>query len=129
MLAKAIISALVIISLASGPAFAADDPRQLATQVSAILKTHCYRCHGQDGAVEGGMNYGTDLAKLVARKKVVPGDPSGSRLFNRIEDGTMPPPGEKARPNADEIAILKKWIDAGAPVGDVSPTRALLTTS
>lgn len=98
----------------------ADEPNALGQQARAVLKAHCYRCHGQDGSVEGSVNYVTDLAKLVARKKVVPNDPKGSRLFRRVDDGTMPPPDEQPRPSAAEIAILKKWIEAGAPSGEVA---------
>ena len=54
------------------------------------------------------MNYVPDLGKLVARKKVVPGDPDGSRLFKRIDDGTMPPPDEKPRPSDAEIAVAEE---------------------
>src|SRR5262249_22576740 len=84
-----------------------------------------YRCHGQDGSVEGSMNYVTDLAKLVARKKVVPNDLKGSRLFRRVDEGTMPPPDENPRPSAAEIAVLKKWIEAGAPAGEVAVRNSI----
>ncbi|MDY3563641.1 WD40 repeat domain-containing protein [Gemmata sp. JC673] len=97
---------------------AADDAKPLAQRAAAVLKTHCYRCHGQDGSVEGAVNYVTDLSKLVARKKVVPNDPKGSRLFRRVDDGTMPPPDERPRPSAAEVAALKKWIEAGAPAAE-----------
>jgi WD40 repeat protein/mono/diheme cytochrome c family protein len=106
-----------------------DDPKQLASQAQAVFKTHCYRCHGQDGAIEGGMNYITDLTKLVGRKKVVPGNPAASRLFKRIDDGSMPPPGEKERLSEGEIAIVKRWIAAGAVVAEVPATRATITTN
>lgn len=118
-----------LLLFAVGPAFAADDPKQLAGQAQAILKTHCYRCHGQDGAIEGGMNYGADLNKLVARKKVIPGEPNNSRLFKRIDEGTMPPPGETSRPSAEEITTIKKWIAAGASSGEALPTRTILTSN
>ena len=59
---------------------AAQEP-QLAEKARAVLKTHCYRCHGQEGAVEGGLNYVADLGKLLSRKKVVPGNADESRLF------------------------------------------------
>ncbi len=121
--------AATLVLIGAGPTFSADDPKQLAGQAQTILKTHCYRCHGQDGAIEGGMNYGTDLAKLVARKKVIPGDPAGSRLFKRIEEGTMPPQGEKSRPSTEEIDSIKRWITAGAPGGETLPTRTTLTTT
>src|SRR5262245_31005941 len=118
---------------AFAPAHAADEPKadakqqqQLAQQAQAVLKANCYRCHGQDGSIEGSMNYVTDLAKLVARKKVVPGDLKGSRLFRRVDEGTMPPPDEQPRPSAAEIAILKKWIEAGAPTGEAD-TRTAIT--
>src|SRR4051812_8975448 len=45
----------------------------LAARAHAILKANCYRCHGQEGAVEGGLNYILDRDKLIARRKVVPG--------------------------------------------------------
>ena len=32
---------------------AADDPKELAAKAQAVLKTHCYRCHGQDGSDRG----------------------------------------------------------------------------
>jgi mono/diheme cytochrome c family protein len=123
-------TSLALIALAA-PARAADDPNQhrpLAQQAQAVLKAHCYRCHGQDGTVEGSMNYVTDLGKLVARKKVVPGDPKGSRLYRRVDDGTMPPPDEHPRPSAAEVTALKKWIEAGAPVGAVAPRGTVAQT-
>ncbi len=92
----------------------------LAAQVQGIFKTHCYRCHGQDGVVEGGINYILDLNKLVARKKVVPGQPEASRLWRRLDDGTMPPPDEQPRPSAAELAVVRRWIEAGAPAAAAS---------
>ena len=52
-------------------------------------------------------------------KVVVPGDTAHSDLPRRIqlpldEDDHMPPDG-KPQLTADEIALLKWWIDAGAP--------------
>ena len=118
---------LIFVALAlTSPARAAeDDALKLATQARTVLKTHCYRCHGQDGSVEGALNYVTDLAKLVARKKVVPGDPKGSRLYRRVDEGTMPPPDEHPRPGAAEMGVLKKWIEAGAPNGESAPRAAI----
>ena len=98
MSAKTFPLAAAFVCLISAPAFSADDPKELASKRQAVFKVHCYRCHGQDGAIEGGLNYIGDLGKLVSRKKVVPGDPAASRLFKRIDDGTMPPVGEKSRP-------------------------------
>jgi WD40 repeat protein len=107
------------------PVHAADpDKAPLAAKARGVLKAYCYRCHGKDGSVEGAMNYVADLSKLVARKKVVAGDPEASRLFRRVDDGTMPPPDEQPRPTAAEVAVLKQWIEAGAPPDAASTTTA-----
>jgi mono/diheme cytochrome c family protein len=128
MSARTIPLTLALLLAAAVQAPAADADKQvLAAKAQAVLKAHCYRCHGQDGSVEGAMNYVADLAKLVARKKVVPGAPDGSRLFRRVDDGTMPPPDEKPRPSADEIAVLRKWIEAGAPGTEAVTPRTTIT--
>jgi WD40 repeat protein/mono/diheme cytochrome c family protein len=130
MPAKTFPLALAVLFSAALPAVADDDPKKLASDTQLVFKTHCYRCHGQDGAIEGGMNFITDLGKLVSRKKVVPGNPAASRLFKRIDDGSMPPPGEKPQLSEGEIAIVKRWIAAGAPVGLTSiEQRQPITTS
>src|SRR5260370_37713345 len=69
----------------------------LARKAREILQANCHRCHGQEGAVEGGMNYILDRDKLVARKRIVPGDAAGSALYKRVAAGKMPPPSEKVR--------------------------------
>jgi tetratricopeptide (TPR) repeat protein/mono/diheme cytochrome c family protein len=92
------------------------DPATLARQAHEILKANCYRCHGQGGSIEGGMNYVTDVRRLIARRKLVPGSPDKSRLMQRIKsaDDPMPPAEEKIRPSAEEVATLESWIRAGA---------------
>jgi hypothetical protein len=94
----------------------AEEPN-LAQKVHAVLKANCHRCHGNDGANEGGLNYVLDRRRLVSRKKIVPGDSAKSKLYQRLlsADDPMPPADEKPRPSKDEIALVKQWIDAGAP--------------
>ena len=72
----------------------------LAEKVQGVLQTNCYRCHGQDGASEGGFNYVLNLEKL-GRTYVTPKSPDESMLFQRLsatDDSAMPPPGELPRP-------------------------------
>ncbi len=121
--------AVTFVLAAASRGVAADDPKQLAAAAQAVFKTHCYHCHGEDGAIEGGVNYIADLGKLVARKKVIPGDARASRLFKRMEDGTMPPPGEKLRPSEAELAAVSKWIAAGAHVATTVEQRQTISTS
>jgi mono/diheme cytochrome c family protein len=114
--------ASVILSLLTSAAAVAAPPA-LAAQVKAVLKANCYRCHGERGAAEGGMAYVTDLGKLVERKKVTPGNPAGSKLFKKIasEDDPMPPLTDDdnkpitQRPSKEQIALVRQWIEAGAP--------------
>ena len=108
-----------IAGLALGAAAFADD---LSSKAKRVLQTHCYRCHGQDGAVEGGFNFVLDIAKLADRKKIVPGKPDASPVYKRIANGSMPPVGEKVRPSDAELAALKEWIAAGA-AGPPTPQR------
>jgi WD40 repeat protein len=100
----------------------AQEKQDLAQKAKAILEAHCYKCHGQNGAVEGGMNYLLDRDQLVAHRKVVPGDAAKSRIIKRMVNEEMPPDEVKKRPTAEELNILKQWIVAGAP--DFNPVRA-----
>ena len=68
MFAKSLPLATIAFLLAAAPLGAADDPAALAARAQAVFKANCYRCHGQDGAIEGGLNYVADLGKLVAQE-------------------------------------------------------------
>jgi tetratricopeptide (TPR) repeat protein len=106
------------------------DRADLARKAHAVFKAHCYRCHGQDGAVEGGLNYVLDFKTLRARKKVVPGSPVKSKLYRRLTsaDNPMPPEEEKIRPSKDDVALVKAWIEAGAPdLPQAAAARELLS--
>lgn len=114
--------------LASGERLRAEPkPAELAKKAQAILKVNCHRCHGRDGAVEGGLNYILDRDKLIARKKVLPGKAEQSPLFKRMAAAKMPPPGEHPRPSLTDLAVIKQWIDAGAPSATPAVPRAIVT--
>ena len=34
-----------------------ESPKDLAGKAHRLLKMYCYRCHGENGAAEGGFNY------------------------------------------------------------------------
>src|SRR5262249_39121553 len=113
----------VVVLLCLAPAARADPPA-LADRAQAVLKTHCHRCHGENGSAKGGFGYALDRDKLVARNKVVPGSPAESELYQRVQSGEMPPPGKGPRPGKDELLVLKQWIEAGAPgVGALAARR------
>jgi formylglycine-generating enzyme required for sulfatase activity len=88
---------------------------ELARRAWAIMRANCYRCHGENGSVEGGFDSVLDRRQLVARKRVVPGQPGASPLLRRVEGGEMPPEGEGPRPSLEDVTLLRRWIEAGAP--------------
>ncbi|HXG08403.1 MAG TPA: c-type cytochrome domain-containing protein [Gemmataceae bacterium] len=119
---------LLVVAFLASAAHAGD--AELVVRVQAILKTNCYRCHGQDGSAKGGFGYVLDRDQLVSRGKIVPGKPDESELFRRIEQGEMPPEGQKPRPGADDMALLRRWINAGAPAASAAaPPRAFLPST
>ncbi len=116
------ILASILILGAGVVAHAADDDKDaLAKQAGRILKTHCYRCHGQDGTAEGGFNYVLEPQRLAPRNMIALGRADQSRLYQRVNRGEMPPEEETVRLSNDDIAILKRWINSGA--ADFNPPR------
>jgi mono/diheme cytochrome c family protein len=87
----------------------------LAAAAQAVLRTHCYRCHGLDGASKGGFGYVLNRAELIAHGKIVPSDVGHSKLYRRVSSGDMPPEEVTERPSDADVATLRRWIEAGAP--------------
>src|SRR6516165_6601796 len=104
----------LVLGLVAGAGLDAAEEAALPAKAQEVLKAHCYRCHGKDGAARGGMNFILDRDKLLARQKILPGSAAESKLYQRVLHGEMPPEGIKLRPGKEEVALLKQWIDAGA---------------
>jgi mono/diheme cytochrome c family protein len=100
----------------------ADD---LAVRARELLRLRCGDCHGPGGSGKGGFDYVLDRDRLVARNRVVAGNAGESVLLQRIRDGEMPPPKRTAL-NEEEIALLERWIDAGAPAVAAAAERSLV---
>ncbi len=95
------------------------------TDVRPILKAHCWQCHGEVEELKGELD--TRLARLVLQggesgPAIVPGRHAESLLYERVSSGEMPP-GPKTL-SKQEIAILARWIDAGA--GTLRPEPEIL---
>jgi WD40 repeat protein/mono/diheme cytochrome c family protein len=114
---------------AASPAPITAEGSALAQKAQGVLRANCYRCHGEDGASEGGFNFVLNLEKL-AKTVVKPRNASGSLLWERISasgDSAMPPVGETPRPSAEDLAVIKAWIDAGAPAPQAEKPRDFIT--
>ncbi len=82
-------------------------------QVAPILAGKCGRCHISDS--KGRFNMATFAALMKGPPEgvvIFAGDTVASRLIETIETGDMPRGG--GRVTADELALLKKWINEGA---------------
>ncbi|HMJ65987.1 MAG TPA: DUF1549 domain-containing protein, partial [Candidatus Binatia bacterium] len=91
----------------------------LPTQVHALLVDRCISCHGPEKQKNG--------LRLDSRTAVLAGGDSGSAivisnataslLYSNVAglnpDSVMPPKGERL--TREQIALLKSWIDIGAP--------------
>ncbi len=86
--------------------------------VQPILKRSCYGCHGAAQQL-GGLRLDardTTFKGGVSGPSVIPEHSADSTLYQRVAglgDQARMPMGAKPLP-AEQIAILKRWIDAGA---------------
>ncbi|MEO8414719.1 MAG: DUF1549 domain-containing protein [Ginsengibacter sp.] len=93
---------------------------ELNVEVRAILAHNCYKCHGPE-KIKGDLRL--DRKDMIFKggkdgPVVIPGNPSESELFRRINLPTdhkdaMPSKGKKL--SDDDIAIINFWIGKGAP--------------
>ena len=92
-------------------------------EIRPILSDNCFQCHGPDGAArQAGLRLDRRETALETRPNgtaIVPGKSAESLLYQRISDPDpsfhMPPPDSHKRLTAAQIALFKRWIDAGAP--------------
>ncbi|MBL7649570.1 MAG: PSD1 domain-containing protein [Candidatus Hydrogenedentes bacterium] len=109
--------------LATG-SFAADGtaPLSFNRDIRPIFAEHCFKCHGQDGAVrKAGLRLdnleGATVTLESRHQALVPGNPDGSTLLQRVAstdaNDRMPPEGEGL--DASEVETLRTWIAQGAP--------------
>jgi WD40 repeat protein len=108
-------------------------PPDFGRQVAPLFRKYCVGCHNADDA-EGGLtlgSYETLLAGGDGGAVLIPGKSDASRLIQLLTgqaEPAMPPEGNEA-PTADEIVLLKAWINGGAkgPLG-MEPDPKLLVT-
>jgi mono/diheme cytochrome c family protein len=98
-------------------------PIDFNRDIRAILADNCFQCHGPDQSQRKAdlrLDVQADvLAKRDGGAPVVPGNATASELFRRITsadpDERMPPADSKRRLSPEQIELLKRWIDQGAP--------------
>ncbi len=98
------------------------EPAQLVEfdrDIRPLLSEACVACHGPAEATRQA-DLRLDTSDFIGTV-VVPGDAEGSPLFQRlITDGPigrMPPVASGRSLTADQIDVVRRWIDAGAEWG------------
>jgi mono/diheme cytochrome c family protein len=95
------------------------------TQVAPVLVSRCGNCHVRNARGMFSMaTYESLLAGPPAGPVIKPEKAAESRMIEMVSQGEMPPSGNKLP--ADEIALLTKWIDAGAKFDGPDPATQLL---
>lgn len=113
---------------------------RFSRDILPILSDNCFYCHGPDSKHrEADLRLDDEAAaKLVTDGKgaIVPGNRGMSELVRRITsqnaEEVMPPPHANKKLTPQQIELLGKWIDAGAPWGVhwafEKPERAKIVT-
>ncbi len=125
----AILGAALVFSPA---ALSADERVDYVTQIKPILANKCFACHG---ALKQESGLRLDAATLIRRggdsgAALVAGKAAQSAVIKRVSaadaDERMPPAGQGEPLAAEQVALLRRWIDQGAVAPDepVPPTPA-----
>ncbi len=112
----------------------ADRQVDFTTDIQPIFARYCYSCHGAD---EQQSSYRLDNGKIglqggdLGERPIVAGKSADSPLVRYIggvdETLVMPPKGP--RPTAQEISLVRAWIDQGASWPEQTNARPKLTTN
>ena len=123
-----IITCLLLLAL-SQQAMYAQQP--LAQQAFTIFEQHCLDCHGEFGSYSDVLTI--KHKDLIEDRSVIPGQPNASELYLRLlgdtGSGSQMPLGQ-APLDAETIATIRRWIEAGAADWEAipKPKRRFITT-
>jgi hypothetical protein len=88
-------------------------------EIRPILSDNCFACHGPDATKRlSNLRLDTSDGGAFANGVIVPGKSADSRLYNRISSSDkakhMPPAYSGRTLTAQQIELIKRWIDEGA---------------
>lgn len=102
-------------------------------EILPLFKASCIECHrapyeenGRTKKPKAGLRMDAAWALSAGSENgsvLKPGDPDKSELFYRVtlphdDDDFMPPSGKADPLTTEQVALFKKWIEAGADFGD-----------
>jgi len=98
-------------------------PNPLSHSAKQVLSANCIACHGETAM--SGLDLRTRPAMLAGGKRgpaIEPGDAAASLLYQAaLRDGDLQMPPGKSALSEPDLAVLREWIDAGAPWDDAAP--------
>jgi len=108
--------------LVAGASARADDKVNFNRDILPILTDNCLLCHGPDEkARKAKLRLDDEDNVKKGRGVIVPGNSGESELFQRLTakdpKKVMPQAGSGRKLSAEQIALVKRWIDEGAPWG------------
>src|SRR5579863_2462811 len=106
----------------------AEKPPVFETDVAPLLKAKCAKCHGEKER-KADLDLGSPAAILKGGESgpaVVPKEAEKSLLYEKVVAGEMPP-GKKDRLTEAELAIIRRWIEAGAHANADAPAADMIT--
>lgn len=127
--ARAVGCVLLAVTMASSAELSVNSSRLRASDLTfekdirPILKANCFDCHGE-GETKSGLDLRLKRLMVAGGKSgpaIVPGKPGKSHLMELIRSGDMPKREKKL--TVKEIAIIEKWIDAGAKTTRPEPAE------
>ena len=118
--ALSLVGCVSLVAVASSP-----DKVDFNFHIRPLLSDRCYACHGPDAEDrEADLRLDSEatayaaLEGATASHVIKPGEPEQSEVYLRIAaedpDERMPPPESNLSLTADEIELIRKWIEQGA---------------
>jgi hypothetical protein len=94
-----------------------------STEVKPILNKHCISCHGgvkRNGNFSVLFRHEAVDTTESGQLGIIPGDPEHSEMIRRItsDDPEVRMPYKEEPLSADDVEVLRKWIEQGAHWGD-----------
>ena len=116
---------LLQVALLVAPAIGQEARVDFAAEVRPLLSDRCFPCHGPglaDPAAGLRLDQRSSAVDELGFAAIVPGDAEASELFSRLQhadpERRMPPVSSKLELEEREVALLRRWIQEGAPYGE-----------
>jgi formylglycine-generating enzyme required for sulfatase activity len=102
---------ILSVSLSLAPPVWAQNKIDFQKDIAPVFEQYCVECHRASSAkADLDMSSRQDL---IDHRSLAPGKPDKSVLYNMMKSGLMPPGEPKV--NAEQLALVRQWIEQGAP--------------